>query len=50
MISFGASDGEIGDSLFFLPALDAEELLGSVTDPAHLPSSSSRNAMSSSAS
>ncbi len=43
MISFCASDGEI-DEPFFLVALDMEELSGSVTDPALLPLSSSRNA------
>ncbi len=43
MISFGGSDGELDDSLS-LAASDAEELSGSVTDPALLPLSSSRNA------
>ncbi len=43
MILFGASDGEMDDSLS-QAAADAEELSGSVTDPALLPSSSSRNA------
>ncbi len=44
MISFGASDGKIYDNLFFPAASDVEELSGSVTDPALLPSSSSHNA------
>ncbi len=44
MISFGASDGEIDDRLFFLVALDAEVCSGSVTYPALLTLSSSRNA------
>ncbi len=43
MISFGASDNELDDSLS-LVASDTEELSGSVTDPALLPSSASRNA------
>ncbi len=43
MILFGASDNEMDDSLS-LAASDAEELSGSVTDPALLPSSASRNA------
>ncbi len=42
MISLGASDGEIDDRLF-LAASGAEVLSGSVTDPAHSLSSSSRN-------
>ncbi len=41
MISFGASDGKIEDSLFFLAASDAEVCSGSVTDSALLTSSSS---------
>ncbi len=40
MISFGGSDDEMDDSLS-LVASDAEELSGSVTDPALLPPSSS---------
>ncbi len=44
MISFGASDDEIDDSLFFLVASDVEDLSGSVIDPTLLQSSSSRNA------
>ncbi len=43
MISFGVSDNELDDSLS-LAASVAEELSGSVTDPAFLPSSASRNA------
>ncbi len=43
MISFGASDDEMEDSLS-LAASDAEVLSGSVSDPALLPSSASRNA------
>ncbi len=43
MISFGGSDDEMDDSLS-LAASDAEELSGSVTDPALLPLSSSRSA------
>ncbi len=43
MILFGVSDNELDDSLS-LAASDAEELSGSVTDPALLPSSASRNA------
>ncbi len=43
MILFGVSDNELDDSLS-LAASDAEVLLGSVTDPALLPSSASRNA------
>ncbi len=43
MISFGVSDNKLDDS-FTLPALDSEELLGSVDDPALLPSSASRSA------
>ncbi len=42
-ISFGVSDNEL-DDILSLAASDAEELLGSVTDPALLPSSASRNA------
>ncbi len=42
MISFGGSDDEMDDSLS-LVASDGEELLGSVTDPALLPPSSSRS-------
>ncbi len=38
MISFGVTDNELDDSLS-LVASDAEELSGSVTDPALLPSS-----------
>ncbi len=41
-ISFGVSDNEL-DDILSLAASDAEELLGSVTDPALLPSSASRN-------
>ncbi len=44
MISFGASDDEIDDSLFFFCLRTRKELSGSVTDPTLLPSSSSRNA------
>ncbi len=43
MISFGVSENELDDSLS-LAASDAEELSGSVTDPALLPTSASRNA------
>ncbi len=43
MISFCVSDNELGDSLS-LAASDAEYLSGSVTDPALLLSSASRNA------
>ncbi len=43
MISFGVSDNKLDDSLS-LAASDAEELSGSMTDPALLPSSASRNA------
>ncbi len=43
MISFSASDDDMDDSLS-LAASDAEELSGSVTDPALLPPSSSRSA------
>ncbi len=43
MISFSVSDNELDDSLS-LAASDAKELSGSVTDPALLPSSASRNA------
>ncbi len=43
MISFGASDDEMEDSLS-LAASDVEVLSGSVSDPALLPSSASRNA------
>ncbi len=43
MISFGASDDDMDDSLS-LAASDAEELSGWVTDPALLPPSSSRSA------
>ncbi len=43
MISFGASDDDMDDSLS-LAASDVEELSGSVTDPALLPLSSSRSA------
>ncbi len=43
MISFGVSDNELDDSLS-LAASDTEELLGSVTDPTLLPTSSSHNA------
>ncbi len=43
MISFGVSNNEQDDSLS-LVASDVEELSGSVTDPALLPSSASRNA------
>ncbi len=43
MISFGVSDNELDDSLS-LVASDAEELSGSVTDPALLPSFASCNA------
>ncbi len=42
MISFCVSDNELGDSLS-LAASDAEYLSGSVTDPALLLSSASRN-------
>ncbi len=46
MISFGVSDGEIDDRFYFyfLAASDAEVCSGSVTNPALLTSSSSRNA------
>ncbi len=43
MISFSVSDNELDDRLS-LAASDAEVLSGSVTDPALLPSSASRNA------
>ncbi len=43
MILFGASDGKLDDSLS-LVASDAEELAGSLTDPALWPLSSSCNA------
>ncbi len=43
MISFGASDDKMDDSLSLAPS-DVEELSGSVTDPALLPSFSSCNA------
>ncbi len=43
MISFGASDDEMDDSLS-LVASDTEELSGSMTDPTLLPPSSSRSA------
>ncbi len=43
IILFGASDGEIDDSLFYMTASDTEESLGCVTDPALLPTSSSCN-------
>ncbi len=43
MISFGVSDNDLDDS-FSLAASDVEELSGSVTDPALLPSSASRSA------
>ncbi len=42
MISFSVSDNELDDSLS-LVASDVEELSGSVTDPALLPSSVSHN-------
>ncbi len=42
VISFGVSDNEMDDSLS-LAASDAEELSGSVADPALLPSSASRS-------
>ncbi len=43
VISFGVSDNELDDNLS-LAASDAEELSGSVADPALLPSSASRSA------
>ncbi len=43
MISFSVSDNKLDDSLS-LAASNAKELSGSVTDPALLPSSASRNA------